>query len=243
MTSPETLELEAVDAALAGRYVAPEHAELAELALLLRDERPEPTLTWATHMDRRVEARFPHKPRRRPRLQLGAWWKPMAVVAGLILPLLVAVALFSSADGTDDMGGGGGASSGSSAQESFDTGSGDTAGSEAAAPEPSTDQAAPGLSRDSAGDVERASGAKSDARPNRKVQRSASLTLATPRRDIDKVASQVGDVTATLGGFVAASSVSSSGGGDLQLRVPSNRLDTVIQRISKLARVRDLSRR
>ena len=40
MTSPETLELEAVDAALAGRYVAPEHAELAELALLLRDEPP-----------------------------------------------------------------------------------------------------------------------------------------------------------------------------------------------------------
>ena len=59
MTSPETLELEAVDAALAGRYVAPEHAELAELALLLRDERPEPTLVWATHMDRRVEAGFP----------------------------------------------------------------------------------------------------------------------------------------------------------------------------------------
>ena len=42
---------------------------------------------------------------------------------------------------------------------------------------------------------------------------------------------------------MAASSVSSSGGGDLQLRVPSNRLDTLIQRVSKLARVRDLSRR
>ncbi len=37
MTSLETLELEAVDAALAGRYVAPDHAELADLALLLRD--------------------------------------------------------------------------------------------------------------------------------------------------------------------------------------------------------------
>ena len=78
MTSPETLELEAVDAALAGRYVAPEHAELAELALLLRDERPEPTLVWATHMDRRVEAGFHARPRQRPRLRLGTWWKPMA---------------------------------------------------------------------------------------------------------------------------------------------------------------------
>ena len=63
MTSPETLELEAVDAALAGRYVAPEHAELADLALLLRDERPQPAPAWATHLDRRVEAGFPAKPK------------------------------------------------------------------------------------------------------------------------------------------------------------------------------------
>ena len=71
MTSPETLELEAVDAALAGRYVAPEHAELAELALLLRDDRPEPTAAWATHLDRRVEAGFPARPRRRGRSGCG----------------------------------------------------------------------------------------------------------------------------------------------------------------------------
>jgi hypothetical protein len=58
MTGPETVELAAVDAALAGRPVAPEHAELAELALLLRDERPEPALRWTTEMDRRVEAGF-----------------------------------------------------------------------------------------------------------------------------------------------------------------------------------------
>ena len=58
MTSPETLELEAVDNALAGRYVAPEHAELAELALLLRDDRPEPEPAWATHQC----ARCPHCP-------------------------------------------------------------------------------------------------------------------------------------------------------------------------------------
>ena len=65
MTSPETLELEAVDAALAGRYVAPEHAVLAELALLLRDDRSEPDAAWATHLDRRVEAGFPARPRER----------------------------------------------------------------------------------------------------------------------------------------------------------------------------------
>ena len=63
MTSPETLELEAVDAALAGRYVAPEHADLAELALLLRNDRPEPTPVFAERLDRRVAAGFPARPK------------------------------------------------------------------------------------------------------------------------------------------------------------------------------------
>ena len=102
MTSPETLELEAVDDALAGRYVAPEHADLAELALLLRDDRPEPTLEWATHMDRRVEAGFPNRPRRRRRgCGWATWWKPMAVVTTLLLPVVIAAALAGS-DGFDD---------------------------------------------------------------------------------------------------------------------------------------------
>jgi hypothetical protein len=230
MTSPETLELEAVDAALAGRYVAPEHAELAELALLLRDDRPEPTLVWATHMDRRVEARFPSRPRR-PRLRLGQWWKPLAVTSALVIPLVLAVVLGGGA--TEDMagdaasGGGGGGASAEVAPASGAPGATESGGSRA-------DQS---LSRDSA-----AGDAKSDGRSRRSVQRSASLTLAAPRRELDRVASQVGKVTADLGGYVAASSISSTGGGDLQLRVPSARLDTAIQRISDLARVRDLSR-
>ena len=76
----------------------------------------------------------------------------------------------------------------------------------------------------------------------RKVEKAAQLTLAAPRRDIDRVAGEASDVASALGGFVSSSSVSSSSGGDLQLRVPSNRLDTTIQRLSKLGKVRDLSR-
>ena len=79
-------------------------------------------------------------------------------------------------------------------------------------------------------------------RQNRSVERSATITLAAPRREIDGVASQIGDVTADLGGFVARSSVTSARGGALQLRIPSDKLDTAIQRLSKLAKVRDLSR-
>src|ERR687895_2331332 len=86
MTSPETLELEAVDAALAGRDVAPEHAELAELALLLRDDRPEPSAAWATQLDRRVEAGFPGRPRRH-----AVWLRkaaPALAIAACLLPVV-----------------------------------------------------------------------------------------------------------------------------------------------------------
>src|SRR5688500_19830571 len=109
MTSPETLELEAVDAALAGRYVAPEHAELAELALLLRDDRPEPSAAWATHLDRRVEAGFPARPRRRV-----VWLRkaaPALAIAACLLPVVAGAALIDGGDDADE-GAGGGASSG-----------------------------------------------------------------------------------------------------------------------------------
>src|SRR5918998_2531437 len=112
MTSPETLELEAVDAALAGRYVAPEHAELAELALLLRDDRPEPSAAWATHLDRRVEAGFPARPRRR-----AVWLRkaaPALAIAACLLPVVAGAALIDGPSfGGDDSEEGGGGSAGS----------------------------------------------------------------------------------------------------------------------------------
>jgi hypothetical protein len=217
MTSPEAFELEAVDAALAGRYVAPEHAELAELALLLRDDRLEPAPAWATHLDRRVEARFPARAKA-PRFEWMRQAAPAFVVTALLVGLIVAAAL--SGGGSDDSGGGG-SSSGAGSSSAGDS---------------VTEQAEPALkpqSRDSA---------IADARKTRAVQRSASITLAAPRRQIDKVAAEIGDVTADLGGYVARSSVTSSSGGSLQLRVPSDKLDTTIQRLSKLAKVRELSR-
>jgi hypothetical protein len=214
MTSPEALELEAVDAALAGRYVAPEHAELADLALLLREERPEPTASWATRLDRRVADGFPARPKQ-PRFR---WMYTHAapVVAILLLlavPIGLAVTLGGGGDG-DDSGAGGGAQ---------------------------------GISSDSGASSEVTPNAgraplATEARRPRSVQRSAEITLAAPRRDIDRVAGRIGDVTAELGGYVARSSVTSSDGGSLQLRVPSDKLDTAIQRLSKLGKVRGLAR-
>jgi hypothetical protein len=219
MTSPETLELEAVDAALAGRYVAPEHAELADLALLLRDEAPQPAPAWATQLDRRVEAGFPARPKRRREWRWLRQVAPVVAIVAILVPI-IAIGALSDSDGDSASGGGGGASSGAS-EAAGDSSSGGF-----------TEQAEPREAAPPNSDLVRA----------RKVQKAAQLTLAAPRRDIDRVAGDIGDVAADLGGFVSSSSVSSSRGGDVQLRVPSSRLDTTIQRLSKLGKVRDLSR-
>ena len=48
-------ELEAIDATLAGEPVAPRHAEVAELALLLVATRPEPQAEFVSSLDARVQ--------------------------------------------------------------------------------------------------------------------------------------------------------------------------------------------
>src|SRR5262245_3081156 len=165
MTSPETLELEAVDAALAGRYVAPEHAELAELALLLRDDRPEPDPEWATHLDRRVATGFPSRPRER---KLWVWFRKASPALGLAtgVVLLVIGAATIPSGGDDDEGGAGGV-----------TAAEDSGGESAAG------RTEPSIQQDSASPASGDPG--SDRRRGRSEQRSASLTLAAPRREID----------------------------------------------------------
>ena len=228
MTSPETLELEAVENALAGRYVAPEHAELAELALLLRDDRPEPTPAWATHLDRRAEAGFPARPRER---KFRVWLRNVSPALGLAtcVVLLVIGAAALPGGGDDDEAGSGGS------------------GASTAAEEPATVESVPQSDAPDDAALQRSSGGggdpRSDKRRDRAEQLSASLTLAAARRDIDGVSTQVADVAADLGGFVQSSTISSQQGGSLELRVPSDRLETAIQRISRLGRVRELSRR
>ena len=52
-------ELATIDRALGGRETDPGDAALAELALLLRDERPDPEPGWAARLDKRAAAGFP----------------------------------------------------------------------------------------------------------------------------------------------------------------------------------------
>ena len=161
------------------------------------------------------------------------WLRNVSPALGLAACVLLVIGLVSVSPGGDDSDEGGGSSGSSGSIATEEAPSGDAAGG--------TDADAPVL-QDSAG---RAKGGdpSSDRRDNRAQQLSASLTLAAPRREIDEVATQVGEVASNLGGFVQSSSVSSQQGGALDLRVPSDRLEQAIQRISRLGRVRELQRR
>jgi hypothetical protein len=90
MTSEVAGALLAVDATLAGEPVDPQYAELAELALILRRDLPQPSEVFATALDRRVQRRFavpagPRPPRRRWLFAPGA----AAAVAGVVAVLVV----------------------------------------------------------------------------------------------------------------------------------------------------------
>jgi hypothetical protein len=247
-------ELEALDDALAGRPVAPDLTELGELALLLREDRPEPTDGFGRYLDTRVERGFPKgDPRVRAsgRRWLG-WMVPAlgATAAVLVFVLMVSTAEFGSDD--EDAGGGGattamesteqeaagGAGSAPQAADSARSSENDAAGagdepSSLAAPEsvpPAPSPGSPG----------------SDGRDNRKVERSASLTLATRPRDIDTVSARIQEVTRQQGGFVVTSSVNSSrsgGHGTFQLRIPTRNLDAAMAALSRLGAVRERAQR
>jgi hypothetical protein len=85
-----------------------------------------------------------------------------------------------------------------------------------------------------------------DGREQRKIERSASLTLATRPRNIDAVSARVQDVTRQQGGFVVSSTVSSStggGGGTFELRIPTRNLDAAMAALSRLGAVRERAQR
>src|SRR3954465_8185178 len=94
-------ELDAIDAALAGRPVDHELTELGALALALRDERAEPSREFGADLDRRAAAGF-----QRPRRRRFAW--PSAQVLGpalaalLLVIAVVPAALISDNSGQDD---------------------------------------------------------------------------------------------------------------------------------------------
>ena len=90
--------LEAIDATLAGEAVDPRHAELAELALLLRAERPQPGLAFASELDQRVREHFVARPAGPPRRPRRFWL--LAPATGLAASVVIAIVIVVSQGST-----------------------------------------------------------------------------------------------------------------------------------------------
>ena len=246
-------ELEALDDALAGRRVAPDLTELGELALLLREDHPQLTDGFGRYLDNRVERGFPGRdPRTRASARRWLTWQGwMAPALGaMATAVLVGVIAVSgperSGEGASSGGvassagqssGAGAAPAADSASNSAEDAGGGGSGGEEAASAPEPQSVAPAPSAGSPG---------VDRREQRKVERSASLTLATRPRDIDVVSARIQEVTRQQGGFVVSSTVSSStggGGGTFELRIPTRNLDAAIAALSRLGAVRERAQR
>jgi Domain of unknown function (DUF4349) len=242
-------DLDAVDTALASGSAGhdePAARELQELALVLAAEAPRPRPEFAEQLRGRVEQGFPKPPRavRRAgtrRVALGKIAHDFAPLAGVVatILLIVGVTLVAGGGSNDDNadsaassgGGGGGAESATpfQAQRGGAT----------------VDAAPPGL-------ADRAQGFAPN-QPNRRIERTFSMELAVPVKEMTRVADQVTAVAYRHGGFVLSSSVDSGdsgGAGDFSLRIPTAQLRPALRDLGELAPVtnqsqegRDVTRR
>jgi hypothetical protein len=267
LTAEAVADLKAIDAALTGAPVPDEQLETAALALALRDEAERPGTEFVARLDAAVHDGFPSPgtpgPARvveRLRKNVGAGrprrLAPLALGTAASL-FIVATALVSSGvlNGADRNGAGeqvtnGGRQSAAKAAPAV--------GSAPSSPSPGSDAAGGATAPEAAG---RAGGAAApavsgqalqspplpapiDVAPRaqaRKVERSASLTLAANRDQVEDVADDVIRTTDRHGGFVLSSSVSSGegdAGATLDLRIPSAKLPAALGDLSELAHVR-----
>ncbi len=230
---PEVLAaLEAIDATLHGEPVDPEHAELAELALILRDERPVPREAFLARLDRRVQHRFATPAGRT--WSFAAHWRASVTAIVALAAVIVAVALVAGRsqvtvhDGAVVPAGRSYSSSSGAASSAAGASSAATAtnGSEGAAKAPAR---APtprvGHGRD--------------------LTQSARLGLQARAGQIAPVAQEVFNVIGAEHGVVLSSHVTEATGAPgyatFSLQVPAGRLEGTLNRLSRLrhARVTD----
>jgi hypothetical protein len=247
--------LDAIDATLAGEPVDPRHAELAELALLLADERPRPSAAFAAEMDARVARRFAAAPAPASS-RGGGWTRPqrmfwsLGVAGGFVAALVVVVVVIGSlGSGTSSMSSSSlptlgpvhGASAGAASTSS--SGSGGSSSGSASASSAASSGESGNL------DASPSSTATRSVAPpanGRKVVQSAELDLSAAPNRVDSVAQEVFNVVGTAGGIVDSSQVTQTGGLDgsasFQLRLPSASLGQTMSRLSDLPGARVVSR-
>jgi hypothetical protein len=250
-----TTALRAVDAALAEGAVTVddrEHRELQELALTLDALTPEARPGFEADLDRRVADGFvQERGRGRGRLGggrlrsaagglLGRLRRPsypvMAGAASLLLALVAGLAVLQSGGeeptslsrdgGPGRDGGPAQPPEGDPAQKSLPEDAGP-----AGSPAP---ESVPPLEPPDDGGV-------APDEPNRRIERSATLTLEAPADRLEEVANEIVAVTDRRRGFVLRSSVASGGsssGGSFDLRVPADALQATLRDLSRLGDVR-----
>ena len=244
--------LDAIDSTLAGEPVDPQYAELAELALLLADDRPNVDPVFARSLDERVSTRFggaTDKADRSPQRSRWSFWLAGGATATLAAAV---VALFVFVPGINNHGVS--SSSASSAASSGAAGaaasssSSHAPGRELLAPNPSTSGSA-GSTASSSSQSAAGTAAGSTPQPQsngRKTIQSAQLNLSTVPSRVDDVAQEAFNVVGQENGIVNRSSVTQSGGPDgsafMQLSVPSSVLGQTMTKLSQLTYARVSSR-
>jgi hypothetical protein len=254
----ETTGLEVIDATLAGEAVAPEHAELAELTLILAGQQPVPSPEFASALDERVARRFADQPAPRPAAMKPRGRHRWLYAPGAALAFAAVVALVIVAGGNSNSSSSSSSSAGASAPQLLsaptrrlhpDSSSGRAksapngalTNSAAAAGSVSTPSSA-GASSAGAPSAGTGSAASSAAltppTSHRQVVQSAQLALSTRPNQVDNVAQQVFNVISAQNGVVNNSQVtatnSSSGYAQFSLSVPSANLSQTMSALSRL---------
>ena len=220
-------ELAALDAALRGEAVEPEHADLAALVEDVRTQRPPMNPAFAARLEERVASSFgedepaPERPARR-------WqaWRPALALA--VVTCVAAVVVLPAVLVGED--------------EKLTVSEAPSAVEEGVA---ETDRLSQGESRerleenpqDLAGESLPAPGA-----PDRAVERITGLTLTAPDAEVQTITNGAIAVADRVEGFVETSTVDVGEGratADLTLRVPVDRADDALAALSRLADVRE----
>jgi hypothetical protein len=255
--------LMAVDATLAGEPVDPEYAELAELALILRRERPRTSDAFTARLDEQVQRRFarPAPVARGTGLRrwLGGSLAGLAAAAAATALVIVVTngggdsVNFSAASSSSAAASaapavrhGSAAAATTAAAGSAGTAAAGSAGSGSLAPDAKSAPSAQRLAAASSSSSSSGSVIPSPTIPGkRQVVQSAQLVLGVSPSRMDDVSQQVFNVVGQEKGYVNGSNVT-SGGGDsgayFQLSVPSSNLAAALAALSQLKGAHVVSR-
>jgi hypothetical protein len=262
--------LMAVDATLAGDPVDPEYAELAELALILRRERPRTSDAFTARLDEQVQRRFarPAPAARGTGLRRWLYGSVAGLAAAGAATALVIVIANGAGGGVNNglvatFGSAGSASSSSAAAQaapgvSSASTTASAAGSGSVAPD--LKRLASGAQSPSAhGSASAAASSAASSPPGsqavipsptipgkRQVVQSAQLALSAPASKIDDVSQQIFNVVGQEKGYVNSSNVTSSGepgsSAYFELSVPSANLAATLTDLSRLRGAHVVSR-